>query len=233
MGFRNIFTSSPNDNYNQNLDLLEEYDLLNTFGSPNRLFLKFLNKKNMNLEEDEITEELIEEFIDSNDSIGIELSRIQKQKDLIFKQRRVWINVCRNGKWIGSDLLLDHEGITVDLTSEKILYSQISDIKICDGGWSKRKFQITTDDGELIFTINEDSAVPLNEIIQDNIENERHDDLDELMELYDLLAEGRISKEEFELRKNAIYNDTVYCTNCGFKLDKGSSFCSNCGHEII
>lgn len=233
MGFRNIFTSSPNDNYNQNLDLLEEYDLLNTFGSPNRLFLKFLNKKNMNLEEDEITEELIEEFIDSNDSIGIELSRIQKQKDLIFKQRRVWINVCRNGEWIGSDLLLDHEGITVDLTSEKILYSQISDIKICDGGWSKRKFQITTDDGELIFTINEDSAVPLNEIIQDNIENERHDDLDELMELYDLLAEGRISKEEFELRKNAIYNDTVYCTNCGFKLDKGSSFCSNCGHEII
>lgn len=233
MGFRNIFTSSPNDNYNQNLDLLEEYDLLNTFGSPNRLFLKFLNKKNMNLEEDEITEELIEEFIDSNDSIDIELSRIQKQKDLIFKQRRVWINVCRNGEWIGSDLLLDHEGITVDLTSEKILYSQISDIKICDGGWSKRKFQITTDDGELIFTINEDSAVPLNEIIQDNIENERHDDLDELMELYDLLAEGRISKEEFELRKNAIYNDTVYCTNCGFKLDKGSSFCSNCGHEII
>ncbi len=74
--------------------------------------------------------------------------------------------------------------------------------------------------------------MPLNEILQDNIENERYSDLDELMELYDLLEDGKISQEEFEIRKDAIYNDTIYCTNCGFKLEKGSSFCSNCGHKI-
>lgn len=124
------------------------------------------------------------------------------------------------------------DGITIELTGNRILYSEIDDIEICDGGWSKKKFQITTSEKELVFTINEDSAVPLNEILQDNIENERYSDLDELMELYDLLEDGKISQEEFEIRKDAIYNDTVYCTNCGFKLEKGSSFCSNCGHKI-
>ena len=232
MGLRNIFTSSSNPTYTQNIELMEEYDLLNTFGSPNRLFLKFLKKRKIDIEKDEITEELIEEFVASYDSIELELSRIQKQKDLIFKQRRVWVSICRGDEWIGSDLILDHEGITIDLTGNKILYSEIEDIEICDGGWSKKKFQITTSNKELVFTINEDSAVPLIEILQDIIENEWHDDLDELMELYDLLADGKISEEEFEIRKAAIYNDTVFCTNCGFKLEKGSSFCSNCGHKI-
>lgn len=81
MGFRNIFTSSSNPTYSQNIELMEEYDLLNTFGSPNRLFLKFLKKKKLDIETDEITEELIEEYVGSKDSIELELSKIQKQKD--------------------------------------------------------------------------------------------------------------------------------------------------------
>lgn len=86
---------------------MEEYDLLNTFGSPNRLFLKFLKKKKLDIETDEITEELIEEYVGSKDSIELELSRIQKQKDLIFKQRSVWVSICMGDEWVGSDLLLD------------------------------------------------------------------------------------------------------------------------------
>lgn len=102
---------------------------------------------------------------------------------------------------------------------------------ISEGGWSKNKVTIDTDDGEFVFEINENSAVPLKEIIEDNIANQ-HDDIDDLIELYNLYEEGKISEEEFEVRKAIIYSDDVFCTNCGEKLDLDCEFCPNCGHEV-
>lgn len=232
MGFKDIFQTTPNDILSQNEELLEDYDLITTFGSPNKLFLKFLDSKNLKISEDLITEELIEEFQDSLDSINLKLEKVHKQKDIIFKERKVWVSIPSDDKLIGTDLLLDYDGITVEKTNQKILYSQMDEIEISEGGWSKNKFLIIFGDDELIFYINEDLAVPLKEILEDNIENESYDEIDGLLELYNLFEEGKISEEEFEIRKAVIYSDDVYCTNCGQKLDSDSLFCQNCGYQI-
>jgi L-cysteine desulfidase len=233
MGFMDIFSNTQNDILEQNEELLEDYDLITTFGSPNKLFLKFLNSKNLKINEDIITEELIEEFQDSVDSINLKMEKIKRQKEIIFNERKVWINIPSGDEWIGTDLLLDHDGITVQKTKEKVLYSQMDEIEICDGGWSKKKFQIICDDRDLVFAINENLAVPLKEILEDNIENESYDELDGLLELYSLFEEGKISQEEFEIRKAVIYSDDVYCTNCGEKLDSDSLFCPECGQQVL
>ena len=232
MELKDLFTNSSNEVYTRNDELLEEHGLLNIFGSPNKLFLKFLQSKKLDIMKDEITEELIEEFEESKDSINLKLAKIQRQKEIIFKRRSVWINIEENDSQIGTDLILDHDGITIEKTKKKIPYTEIYDIKISEGSWSKNKFIIETEDDEIAFEINEDSAIPLKEILEDNIENQNHDEIDDLLELLSLYEEGKISEDEYEARKAIIYSDDVYCTNCGEKLEPDSDFCPNCGHKV-
>ncbi len=232
MELKDLFTNSSNEVYTRNEELLEEHDLLNIFGSPNKLFLKFLQSKKLDIMKDEITEELIEEFEESKDSINLKLAKIQRQKEIIFKRRSVWINIVEDERQIGTDLILDHDGITIEKTKRKIPYKEIYDINISEGSWSKNKIIIETEDDEIAFEINEDSAVPLKEILEDNIENQSHDEIDDLLELLSLYEEGKISEEEYEARKAIIYSDDVYCTNCGEKIDPDSEFCEHCGHKV-
>ena len=232
MEFKDLFKDSSNEIIEHNKELLEEHDLLNVMGSPKRIFLEFLKTKNLNISSDELTEELIEEFEDSADSVNIKLAKIQRHKELIFKQRKVWITICIDGKWTGTDLLLDYDGVTIQINDEKILYSDMIDIEIDEGGWSKNKFTIITSDEEYSFEINEDNSIPLKEILEDNMDNSKSNEIDYLLELYDLYEEGKITPEEFEMRKAIIYSDDVYCTNCGEKLDSDAEFCSNCGHHV-
>lgn len=231
MGLRNFFKNSSNEIYTQNKELLEEYGLLNTVGNPNKICLKFLKSKNIDVNKDEITDDLINEFFTSKDSVDVELARIQKQKNTIFKQRKVWINIYEDDELIGTDLLLDHEGISIQKTAQRILYSQMEDIEINEGGWSKNKFIIKTSDEDVVFEINEERTLALKEILEDNMENSHRNEIDDLIELYDLLEQGKISEDEFEIRKNAIYSDDLYCTQCGEKIDTDSEFCSNCGSK--
>ena len=108
------------------------------------------------------------------------------------------------------------------------------EIEIDEGSWSKKTFKITTtDDKQIIFEINENNAVPLREILEDNIENQDYDEIDALLELQNLFEQGEISAEELEARKAVIYSDDVYCTNCGAKIDPDSVFCPDCGHEVL
>ena len=232
MELKDLFTNSSNETYAQNEELLEEHDLLNIFGSPNKLFLKFLQSKKLDIMKDEITEELIEEFQGSKDSIKLKQAKIQRQKETIFNQRKVWINIEENDEWIGTDLILDHDSITIEKNKKKIPYEIIDDIEISEGGWSKNKFTITTEDEEIVFEINEEKAIPLKEIIEDNISNQKYDEIDELFELLSLFEDGKISEDEYEARKAIIYSDDVYCTNCGEKIDLDSEFCQHCGHKV-
>lgn len=232
MGLKNIFRNSSNI-LNQNNEILEEHDLLNVMGSPNKLFLKFLNSKNLSIDEDEITEEIIEEFESSVDSINLRLEKVQKEKEIIVKQRKVWINIPTDGEPLGSDLILDHDSITIEETGQKISYTDMTDIEVEEGGWSKKKITIKTENGDFTFEINENRAIPLKEILEDNIENQNYDELDALLELYSLFEEGKISEEELEARKAVIYSDDVYCTNCGAKIDSDSLFCPECGQEVL
>ena len=232
MELKNFFRNSSNKIYNQNMDLLEDYDLITPLGSPNKLFLKFLNSKNLKIKEDELTSELIEEFEGSIDSINLRLVKNQREKETIFRQEKVWINILIDGEWVGSDLLLEHDGVTIERTGEKLLYTEMVEITIEEGGWSKNRIIIDTYDDEFIFEINEAKAVPLKEILEDNIENQTHDEFDDLLELYALSDEGKISEEELEVRKALIYSDDRYCTECGIKLDPDSKYCSHCGHRV-
>lgn len=234
MELKNIFKNSSFDTLDKNKELLEEHDLLNIMGSPNKVFLKFLASKKIDINEDEITEELIEEFEGSVDSINLKLARIQRQKEIIFTERKVWINIKEDDRTKGSDLILHHDRITIDETGKEIPYSDMLEIELEDGSWSKKIFKITTnDDEEITFEINEDNAVPLKEIIEDNIYNQDFDEIDALLELQSLFEEGKISAEELEARKAIIYSDDVYCTNCGAKIDPDSLFCPECGHEVL
>ena len=106
------------------------------------------------------------------------------------------------------------------------------EINISQGGWSKNKITIDTYDDEFVFEINEAKAIPLKEILEDNIDNQNRDEFDDLLDLYNLFERGLISEEELEVRKALIYSDDRYCTNCGEKLDGDSQFCSNCGHKV-
>lgn len=232
MELKNFFRNSSNKIYNQNMDLLEDYDLITPLGSPNKLFLKFLNSKNLKIKEDELTSELIEEFEGSIDSINLRLVKNQREKEIIFRQEKVWINILMDGEWVGSDLMLEHDGVTIERTGEKLLYTEMVEITIDEGGWSKKRIVIDTYDDEFIFEINETKAVPLKEILEDNIENQIHDEFDDLLELYALFDEGKISEEELEVRKALIYSDDRYCTECGIKLDPDSQYCSHCGHRV-
>jgi len=234
MELKNIFKNSSFDTLDKNKELLEEHDLLNIMGSPNKVFLKFLASKKIDINEDEITEELIEEFEGSVDSINLKLAKIRRQKEIIFTERKVWINIKEDDRTKGSDLILHHDRITIDETGMEIPYSDMLEIELEDGSWSKKIFKITTkDDEEITFEINEDNAVPLKEIIEDNIYNQDFDEIDALLELQSLFEEGKISAEELEARKAIIYSDDVYCTNCGAKIDSDSLFCPECGHEVL
>ncbi|MBE6500272.1 MAG: zinc ribbon domain-containing protein [Methanobrevibacter thaueri] len=230
MELKNFFKISYNEIYNQNMDILEHYDLVNPLGSPNKLFLKFFNSKGLKINNDLITDELIKDYEDSVDLINLKLDKVRKEKEIIFKRQRVWINICIDNEWKGSDLFLTSDYINIDLTGEKIFYNEISNINIEEGSWSKKKIILyLNNDEKIIFEINENSAVPLKEILEDNI----FDEVDQLLNLYSLFDEGKISEEEFELRKTVIYSDDLYCTNCGAKLESDSRFCSNCGYEIF
>ena len=234
MELKNIFKNSSFDTLDRNKELLEEHDLLNIMGSPNKVFLKFLKAKNIDINEDEITEELIEEFEGSVDSINHRLEAIRRQKEIIFTERKVWINIKEDDRTIGTDLILHHDRITIDKTDLEIPYSEMIEIEIDEGSWSKKTFKITTtDDKQIIFEINENNAVPLREILEDNIENQDYDEIDALLELQNLFEQGEISAEELEARKAVIYSDDVYCTNCGAKIDPDSVFCPDCGHEVL
>ena len=228
MDLKNFFNASSNETYEQNMDLLEDYDLINTFGSPNKMFLKFLNSKNLEITTDEITPELIEEFEGSVDSLNLKAEKINREKQTIFKQRKVWIAIDNTETY----LLLEPDGIEIESTKNKISYSEMENIEIAEGGWSKNRFTIQTKDKDLTFEINEDKAIPLKEIIEDNIDYQNHDEIDDLLELYSLFEEGKISEEELEIKKAIIYSDDAYCTNCGEKLEPDSDFCTNCGHEV-
>ena len=232
MGLKDIFINSSNETYNQNMELLEEYDLLNPVGNPIKTFMKFLNSKNLNINKDEITDDIINEFLSSKDSVDVELAKVDREKNTIFNQRKVWINILEDDTLIGTDLLLSHDGITIEKTGQNIPYSKINDIDISEGGWSKDKITIETETEDIAFEINDEKSTALMEILEDNIENSKRSEIDDLMELYDLLADGKITQEEFEIKKDLIYSDDAYCTECGERIDFDSKCCNHCGHPV-
>ena len=87
MGLKDIFINSSNETYNQNMELLEEYGLLNPVGNPIKTFMKFLNSKSLDINTDEITDDLINEFLGSKDSVDVELAKVDREKKTIFNQK--------------------------------------------------------------------------------------------------------------------------------------------------
>ena len=90
MGLKDIFINSSNETYNQNMELLEEYCLLNPVENLIKIFMKFLNSKNFDINTDEITYGLINEFLSSKDSVYVELANVHKQKKHYFQRKNYW-----------------------------------------------------------------------------------------------------------------------------------------------
>ena len=86
MRLKDIFTNSSNETYNQNMEILEEYGLLNPVGNPIKIFMKFLNSKNLDINTDEITDDLINEFLSSKDSVDVELAKVDREKNDILRK---------------------------------------------------------------------------------------------------------------------------------------------------
>ena len=86
MGLKDIFINSSNETYNQNMELLEEYGLLNPVGNPIKTFMRFLNSKNLNINTDEITDDIINEFLSSKDSVDVELAKVDREKNTILRK---------------------------------------------------------------------------------------------------------------------------------------------------
>ena len=86
MGLKDIFINSSNETYNQNMELLEEYGLLNPVGNPIKIFMKFLNSKNLDINTDEITDDIIKEFLSSKDSVDVEIAKVDREKNTILRK---------------------------------------------------------------------------------------------------------------------------------------------------
>ena len=86
MGLKDIFINSSNETYNQNMELLEEYGLLNPVGNPIKTFMRFLNSKNLNINTDEITDDIIKEFLSSKDSVDVEIAKVDREKNTILRK---------------------------------------------------------------------------------------------------------------------------------------------------
>ena len=86
MRLKDIFTNSSNETYNQNMEILEEYGLLNPVGNPIKIFMKFLNSKSLDINTDEITDDLINEFLGSKDSVDVELAKVDREKNDILRK---------------------------------------------------------------------------------------------------------------------------------------------------
>ena len=68
------------------MELLEEYGLLNPVGNPIKTFMKFLNSKNLNINTDEITDDIIKEFLSSKDSVDMEIAKVDREKNTILRK---------------------------------------------------------------------------------------------------------------------------------------------------
>ena len=136
-------------------------------------------------------------------------------------------------EWVGTDLKLNSEDIEFESTGQSIAYADILDIEVAEGGWSKNRITLYTNDDETVFEVNENRTVALTEILEDNIAHQNYDEISELLDLYALFEEGKISEEELEIRKAVIYSDDLYCTSCVSKIDFDSDFCTNCGEKIL
>ena len=141
MELKNFFTVSSNETYIQNMDLLEHYNLVSPLGSPNKLFLEFLKSKDCNIKKQPLSRELIEEFEETLESTNLREIKIQKEKEIIFNQRKVWISLDEE---TGCDLILNPEEIVIEKTGQAVPYAEMIGIEIDEGGWSKKRFTIFT-----------------------------------------------------------------------------------------
>ena len=78
------------------------------------------------------------------------------------------------------------------------------------------------------------------------VSNNADDDI--LIKYFDMYEKGLITREEFDLKKEELYNkiddnsplksdhiqknQPLFCSQCGNKIEEGSNFCSKCGNKV-
>ena len=98
---------------------------------------------------------------------------------------------------------------------------------------------------EYITTMYEQYLSGANNVVVETTENNNAtSNADELLKYAELLEKGLLTKEEFDLKKAELLgtpttevstteNSKKFCINCGNPVDADSSFCSNCGAQLL
>lgn len=159
-------------------------------------------------------------------------------------------------KWNETKLLFMDNGINVKSTGDVVLYEDVKNVILGEKGFLHTIITVVTHNGGgLIFKVSNNDASAVKSIIDDEIttiennvpvEGVIDDNIDILMKYADLFERGLITKEEFNRKKDELLyskvkddsslnqqqNRTLYCGNCGQKVDSDSNFCTFCGHKI-
>ena len=158
-------------------------------------------------------------------------------------------------KWKYTELILIDGGARVKSTGTVVLYNDIKRVVLGDSGFVHTIVTIVADNNNgLICKVENTEAKAFKSIIEDHIQTEKtsdnnleklNDDADILLKYADLFERGFITKEEFNLKKQEIFNNKrednvilksdplpTYCGNCGSIINDDSNFCTNCGFKI-
>ena len=158
-------------------------------------------------------------------------------------------------KWKNAILTFIDEGISVKTTGDVVLYDDIKSVVLGEKGFIHTIATIIThNDNGLICKVGNTEASAFKSIIEDHLTHDikptnnsntkLNDDADILLKYADLYERGYITREEFDLKKEQLFNGNIesvqdestskakYCGNCGSMIESDSNFCTNCGQQL-
>ncbi|WP_305556284.1 zinc-ribbon domain-containing protein [Methanobrevibacter sp. V74] len=148
-----------------------------------------------------------------------------------------------NIKWKRTELILMDNGLNVKSNGAVALYEDIKSVVLGKRGFIHTIMTIITHDkNNLIFKVASEDSTVLKEIIEDNLTSNICSSNDDILFKYaELYEKGLLTKEEFDLKKQELFNKDSksveeetprFCGNCGEVLNMDDKFCTNCGANL-
>lgn len=110
-------------------------------------------------------------------------------------------------KWKSTDLILMDNGLNVKSTGAVLLYEDIKNVVLGQKGVLHKIVTIVTNEGNnFIFKVSNTEVIALKRIIEDNLTmSSSNDNVNILLKYAELYEKGLLTKEEFELKKQELF----------------------------